>query len=159
MLARPENLNEAHDRLVAKKRKVQRKKHLLEIRQEIRETQQIYAEQKKPFFGLCFSKENLSISVIETVKDFMDQGDALHHCIFTNEYYTKKNSLILSAAIDNHPVETIEVSLQTLEIIQCRGPRNKYSKDHKKILNLLRKNLYQIKARIEKRKSDSPLVT
>jgi len=44
MLACPENLNEAHDRLVTKKRKVQRKKHLLEIRSEMREAQQIYAK-------------------------------------------------------------------------------------------------------------------
>ncbi|MDQ1164628.1 PcfJ domain-containing protein [Flavobacterium sp. SORGH_AS_0622] len=147
----PDNLRETHDRLVVKKRAIQRRKYLIEMRSEILEAQSVYAEEKKDFLGLCFSEKNLTVSVIETVQDFIEEGDNLHHCVFTNEYYKKKNSLILSAKVDSQSVETIELSLKNMEIIQCRGLKNNASKHHKQILNLMSRNLYQIKERIKKR--------
>ncbi|WP_316633073.1 PcfJ domain-containing protein [uncultured Flavobacterium sp.] len=79
-------------------------------------------------------------------------GDSLKHCVFTNEYFKKKGSLIFSVKIDNKPVKSIGVSLSKMEITQCRGMKNKNSKDHKVILSLIRKNLYQISSRIKKQK-------
>jgi hypothetical protein len=149
----PDNLCEAHDRLVVKKRALQRKKYLHKMRSEIQSAQQIYEQQKKQFFGLCFKDQNLTISVLEKVQDFLEEGDNLHHCVFTNEYYMKKDSLILSARIDNAPVETIEVSLSKLEILQCRGLKNKSSKHHKKVLSLMKENMPLIARRIKKRNS------
>ncbi|WP_232099675.1 PcfJ domain-containing protein [Flavobacterium bizetiae] len=108
---------------------------------------------KKQFFGLEFTRENLSINVIESVQDFLEEGDMLRHCVFTNEYYKKKNSLILSAKFENKPVETIEVALPSLEIVQCRGTKNKESPHHRQILKLLNQNLYQIKKRIKNKKA------
>ena len=45
----------------------------------------------------------------------------MHHCVFTNEYYLKADSLILSATIDGKRIETIEVSLKRMEVVQSRG--------------------------------------
>ncbi len=149
----PENLTEEHDRLVERKRRIQRRLKIKELRSEIQQAQMIYEEQKKQFFGLEFTKENLSISVMESVQDFLEQGDVLRHCVFTNEYYKKNNSLILSAKFENKPVETIEVAIPSLEIVQCRGDKNKVSPHHKQILKLLNQNLYQIKKRIKNKKS------
>src|SRR6185312_11607104 len=42
----PENLPEAHDRLVLKKRAIQRRKYLIEMRSEILQAQSAYAEEK-----------------------------------------------------------------------------------------------------------------
>lgn len=81
----------------------------------------------------------------------MREGDDLGHCVFTNEYYAKKDSLVLSAKVQNQSVETIEISLSRLEILQCRGMKNKPSAHHKEILKLLNENLYQIKNRMKKR--------
>jgi len=120
------------------------------MRAEIVKAQEIYTEQKKSFFGLSFFHENLTVKVIENVQEFLEEGDALQHCLFTNEYYKKTDSLIFSARINNTPIETIEVSLSRMQILQCRGMKNKASKYHKQILNLMSKNLYQIKARIKK---------
>lgn len=146
----PENLSEAHDKLVVKKRELQRKKYLLKMRAEIMQAQTLYEKYKKLFFGISFSHENLTIQVLENVKDFMEEGDTLQHCIFTNEYYKKKDSLLFSAKIDNKPIETIELSLSKMEIIQCRGLKNKNSKHHKIILSLMKKNLYQIRSRMKR---------
>lgn len=154
----PENLNEAHDKLVKKKRELQRKNYLLKMRTEIEQAQGLYYEEKKQFFGLCFSEADITITVLANVTEFMVEGDNLKHCIFTNEYFKKKDSLILSARIDNKPVETIEVSLSKMEIAQCRGMKNKASKHHRKIMSLLSKNLYQIADRLRKRKLKSIVV-
>ena len=149
----PENLNEAHDRLVQKKRKIQRRKKLHDLRLEIEKAQKRYKNDKKRFFGLVFQQKELSISVIENVQDFMQEGDDLRHCVFTNEYYEKKDSLILSAKVGKKSVETIEISLSRMEILQCRGLKNKPSKHHGQILCLMEKNMYQITQRMKKRKN------
>lgn len=150
----PENLNEAHDKLVVKKRELQRKKYLLKMRSEIEDAQVLYVQEKKHFFGLCFSDADITISVLENVTEFLEEGDCLKHCVFTNEYFKKKDSLLLSARIDNKPVETIEISLSTMEVAQCRGMKNNNSKHHKIILNLIKKNLYQISSRMKKKKGE-----
>ncbi|WP_281225554.1 PcfJ domain-containing protein [Flavobacterium aquiphilum] len=151
----PDNLNAAHDRLVSKKRAVQRKKYLLQIRSEIQKAQVLYAQEKEPFFGLRFSQDNLSLYILENVKDFMEEGDLLSHCIFTNEYYTKTDSLLFSAQLDNRPIETLELSLSKMKVIQCRGFKNKPSKYHKSILNLMEQNLYQIRSRLKQQNPEN----
>ncbi|MFH6948237.1 PcfJ domain-containing protein [Flavobacterium sp. FlaQc-51] len=148
----PENLNVTHDRLVVKKRELQRKKYLKKMRAEIEQAQILYSQEKKHFFGLCFSEEDITITVLENVTEFMEEGDNLKHCVFTNEYFKKKDSLVFSARIDNSPIETIEVSLSKMEIAQCRGMKNSNSKHHKVILNLMKRNLYQIRSRMKKEK-------
>ena len=47
------------------------------------------------------------------MQEYIEEGQALHHCIFTNEYHLKEKTLILSASIDDKPIETIELSLET----------------------------------------------
>lgn len=149
----PKNLHEVHDKLVAKKRELQRKKYLLKMRAEIEQAQILYEEDKKQFFGLCFTEADIKIIVLENVTEFMEEGDTLKHCIFTNEYYKKKDSLLFSARIDNTPLETIEVSLSKLQISQCRGIKNNNSPHHKIIMDLMQRNLYQIRSRIKKAKA------
>ncbi|OIV41695.1 PcfJ domain-containing protein [Flavobacterium johnsoniae] len=149
----PENLSEAHDHLVQKKRELLRKKKLQDLRLEIEKAQKRYANDKRRFFGLSFEDGKLSISVIEEVKDFMREGDDLVHCVFTNEYYARKDSLILSAKVEDKSVETIEISLSRMEVLQCRGMKNKPSKHHKQILQLLSENLYKIRERMKKTKA------
>jgi len=148
----PENLEQAHDRLVAKKRDIQRKKHLAQMRAEIQRAEPIYESDKKQFLGLSFTDNDLTVKVLDRVQDFLNEGDTLHYCVFTNEYYKKKDSLILSAQIENRPIETIEISLSKMEIIQCRGNRNKATKYHSRILRIIRRNLPEIAGRLKKQK-------
>jgi hypothetical protein len=149
----PVNLKEEHDRLVQRKRDLQRKKHLEKMRVEIQQAQVLYAKEKEQFFGLSFSQADITITVMENVAEFMEEGDNLKHCVFTNEYFKKKDSLLFSARIDNKAVETIEVSLSKMEIAQCRGMKNNKSPHHKVIMKLMEKNLYQIRSRMKKQKA------
>ena len=142
----PSDLKLAHDRLVSKKRIIQRREKLITMRSEIEQAQKEYIKQKKKYFELEFSKNNITVKVIETVREFMEEGDDLGHCLFTNEYYKKPDSLVLSARIKGKPIETVEVSLTDLKIIQARGQGNKVTKYHKEIVNLVNSNLHRIRS-------------
>jgi len=144
----PSDLKLAHDRLVSKKRIIQKRKKLDEMRLEIDAAQLHYMAQKKMFFGLEFASKNITVKVIESVRDFMEEGDELNHCLFTNEYYKKPDSLVLSARIKSKPIETVEVSLTDLKIIQARGQGNKVTKHHNEIINLVNSNMNLIKSKI-----------
>ena len=37
---------------------------------------------------------------MDSVEAIRQEGEAMHHCVFTNEYYLKADSLILSAETD-----------------------------------------------------------
>ncbi|MBB6109753.1 PcfJ-like protein [Mucilaginibacter lappiensis] len=137
----PADLKSAHDQLVVKKQKVQKLREAERRRREAIEMQEAYESAKKAFFGLAFTNGTITIKVLESVPEFAEEGLKLHHCIFTNEYFKKEKSLILSARIDGKPVETIEVALDEMKIKQSRGLQNLPTPHHNDILKLVRKNL------------------
>jgi hypothetical protein len=140
----PTDLHKAHDKLMDKKRRINDKLRAEELKLKIKDQEKAYKKAKKQYFGICFSNGTISIKVLDSVKEFIKEGDTLKHCIYTNEYFDKKNSLILSARIDNKPIETIEFSLSEMKILQARGLQNKASKYNKEIKSLVLDNLYQI---------------
>lgn len=137
----PNNLIADHDHLVIKKREQDRRLKLLELRTRIEIDQLEYEKQKGAFFNIQFGDGEILIKTLGTVEEFMNEGDTLNHCVFTNEYYKKENSLILSARIENQPIETIEVSLPELKIVQSRGFGNRATEYHDKILDLVNRNI------------------
>lgn len=160
----PEDLHKEHDRYVKKKRIITRKKKVQELREQIELSQQQYDIDKGKFFGLSFTKENITISVLERVIDFMDEADYHRHCLFENRYYKKQDSLIFSAKVNNIPTETIEVSLKEMKIKQSRGLQNKASKFNKQIIELMNSNMNQIamivqdsKKKVKNRKYDKSI--
>ena len=115
-----------------------------ELRTKIELSQVVFEEDKAHFFGLFFQEDNIQIKVIDSVQGFLEEGDIHNHCVFNNEYYKEKNSLILSALVNNEPTETIEIDLQSLKIKQARGKGNKATPHHKKIIEIVNKNMFQI---------------
>ena len=65
----------------------------------------------------------------------------MHHCVFENEYYKKKDSLILSARVNGERMETVEVSLKTFQVIQSRAVCNHTSAYHNRIIELVNRNM------------------
>ncbi|WIM92405.1 PcfJ domain-containing protein [Porphyromonas gingivalis] len=103
---------------------------------------------KAPFFGIAFTDGTIEVRVLESVEEYLEEGKALHHCVFTNEYYLKEKSLILSARIEGKRIETIEASLETMKVIQCRGLQNKNTEYHDRIIDLVHRNIRQIQSRV-----------
>lgn len=131
----PNDLKAEHDRYVIKKAKADAQ---LELEKQL-EKEADYREAKEKFFGLIFSDGKISIRVLESVAEIIAEGKAMHHCV--GSYHQKVDSLILSACIDGKRIETIEVSLTQLRVIQSRGVCNKNTKHHNRIVNLVNQNI------------------
>ena len=89
---------------------------------------------KSKFFGICFTDGTIQVHVLESVQEHLEEGVSMYHCVFSNAYYLKEDSLILSATIESKRIETIEVSLRTLEVVQSRGICNKNTEYHEQIM-------------------------
>ena len=114
----PADLKAEHDRLVRKKTERMERERIEKQKHKALENEQRFQELKGKFFGIAFTDGTIQVRVLESVLDFLEEGTAMHHCVYSNEYYLKPNSLILSATINGKRVETIEVSLKTLKVLQ-----------------------------------------
>jgi hypothetical protein len=148
----PRSLDKEHNRLMNKKREILRleeqERNRLQIikRQEKLEKAIVdYSQRMQKFFDLEFKKGNISITVLKSIEEFKEEGDELKHCVYTNEYYLREKSIILSARVDGRRAETIELQLPELKIQQSRGLKNQPTQHHDKIVELVKKNLEQIK--------------
>lgn len=149
----PEDLNKAHDKLVEKRRVIQRKLELEKRKKDLKQDEKAYAKKIQDFLGLEFNQGELKIKILESVKEFIEEADAHKHCVFSNKYYNKEDSLLLSATFKGVKIETIELSISKLEILQSRGLQNKASEQNKSIIKLLKSNLHQIQKRINLQKT------
>jgi hypothetical protein len=65
------------------------------------EQQTIMAEEfiknKSKYFDITFRNSNIIVVFLSSIDAYKKEGDTLHHCVFTNTYYDRKNSLILAA--------------------------------------------------------------
>jgi len=141
----PDDLKKQHDKYVAKDQKIRLKRKIEELKKDIDINQIEYEKKKSKFFDVIISDNNISIQPLKHVQEFLIHGDILNHCIFSNKYFKKDESLILSANVDNKPVETIEIDLNQLKITQCRGRFNKETEYHNDIIKLLNNNMNLIK--------------
>ena len=104
-----------------------------------------YRKNKQKFFGLEITDGRIVIRPVQSVKEMQEEGDEMHHCVATNGYYKRLDSLILSAKDkDGNRLETIEVSLKTMMVVQCFGKFNKTTEWHNDILDVMNKNMNKI---------------
>lgn len=158
----PADLKAEHDRLVAmRNRQQERQDRERERRWEIerqesecrklermQENERLYAEMKAKYLDLVFSDGVLRIQVLQSVQEFYEEGKAMRHCVFTNDYFKRKDSLIFSARIGDERIETIEISLETFQIVQSRGECNQDTKYHNQIISLVRENIGLVRQRM-----------
>lgn len=141
----PANLKKEHDKYVKKKREYQRKRDLENQKKKLVQDEKNYEKVKSKFFGISFSEGDIDVSVMKSVKQIMDESDELNHCAYTNSYYSRVNSLLLSARVNGKVTETIEVCLKTFKILQARGYKNEATKFHDQIVELVNENMKSIK--------------
>ena len=144
----PDNLKLQHDHLMIRKEKQDEKDRIASQRAKAIENEKAFKDLKSKFFGIAFSDGKLDVRVLESVEEYMEEGKAMHHCVFSNQYYLNPDSLILSACIEGQRIETIEVSLKTFKVIQCRGLCNANTEHHDQIINLVNSNSKLIRQRI-----------
>jgi hypothetical protein len=137
----PENFSKAHQRLIANKRRIEKKQEIEARKQQIAIDNEKFQEEKRKYFDLCLSAGGIKVIPLKTIEEYIHEGDELKHCVYTNEYYKRKNSLIMSARKAGKILETIEVDLIDMEVVQSRGLKNQNSKYHDQILKLVNENI------------------
>lgn len=138
------DLNKAHLNTTKKREELRKQKKIEDRRKKITEYEPIYRKAKEKYFNLMFKSKDLVIKPLISVQDFYEEYKRFRHCIFSNEFYKQEQTLILSAMINNEPVETVRVSLKDFTIKESRGYNNKETKYNKDIINLVQSNMNQI---------------
>lgn len=104
-----------------------------------------YVERVSRWLGVIIKGKGIEIRPLQSIKEFYEEGEAMHHCVFRNGYYKKDGILILSARKAGVRLETIEVDTKAWRILQCRGRFNQDSAHHKAILSLMEKNMNKLR--------------
>ena len=104
---------------------------------------------KSKFFGLVITDEEIIVKVLESIDEYYNEGKTQGICVFGSGYYKKADTLILSARIGDEIIETVEVDLRTLEVVQCHGKHNQDTEYHERIIDLVNKNANLIRERMK----------
>ena len=154
----PENFHEMHNLFVKRKRKwdkenqkrleklsvEKRKQDLINQEKKAKEDAIKYIARRKKYFTLIFKEKDITIEVMKSVEQFMEEGDLLGHCLYASTYYNKEHSLIMSARVKGKVIETIEINLDDMQLIQNRGEKNLPTEYSNRIKKLVNKNLSKI---------------
>ena len=158
----PADFIEAHDKTTRKIEAIHEKEraerqHRWEIEEREREQQRLLQEKKNEedfialkskFFGLIITDDEISVKVLESIDEYYNEGKTQNICVFGSGYYKKADTLVLSARIGDEIIETVEVDLQTLKVVQCHGKHNQDTPYHNRIIDLVNRNADQIRKRM-----------
>lgn len=144
----PADIKVAHDHWLRKVQFVDKKEKLERELREAAQKEIAFRELKGKFFGVVVTDNEITIKVLESVREHIIEGTELHHCVGQCNYAMRSNSLILSATVNGERTETIEIDLDSMTIQQCRGLQNHPSEYHDRIVNLMKNNIHQIKKRM-----------
>ena len=116
---------------------------------------------KSEFYGISYeiyqylvqsvsiTDEEIIVKVLESIDEYYNEGKTQGICVFGSGYYKKADTLILSARIGDEIIETVEVDLRTLEVVQCHGKHNQDTEYHERIIDLVNKNANLIRERMK----------
>ena len=144
----PANLKEEHDRYMRKVHILEDKKIRAEDIRKAQEREASFKEQKEKFFGIRINDGEIEVKVLESVEEYRQEAESQHICLFSAAYDQREDSLIFSARINGRIIETIEVDLKTLRVVQSRGVCNQNTEYHDRIVRLINANTHLIKERI-----------
>lgn len=151
----PKNLKAGHDRLLRKKNEIEARQRrerdrIKAIQKEKRLKEDIasFYNRMERFFGMEIKGDGITIRPLESVTQFYKEGKAMHHCVYANRYYRRSECLIMTAIAGEKHAETIEVNLESFQIVQSRAVCNGTSEYHDRIIRLVEKNMSLIKKRI-----------
>lgn len=140
----PPDLKEAHDEYMRMSERKSRMEAAEKRRLDRAKADDAYLKEKAAFLGIALTDGEIHIEPLQSVNEFEEEGKAMHHCVYLNEYY-RKPSLILSARIDGKRIETVEVSLKSFKVVQSRGLCNKNTEYHDRIIRLVQENMGMIR--------------
>lgn len=160
----PDDLREMHDLFLGRsnnrtedeRRKAQEAQEMAEY-ERIKKQEDKYTSSHRKWLTIAFSDDTFSVHVLQSIKEFLDEGISMHHCVFANGYYKSKDSVIVSIRNkEGKRVETAEIDVKRFMVLQQYGKFDRYSAYHKQIKELLNDNLWRFKRasrQVERRKA------
>ena len=134
----PVDLFREHDRYTEK----QTKKRIERMAKDSQKYEAGYRKRVGMFFGVCFGNDDIVVTVIGSVAEMAEEGTRMHHCVFANRYYAKKDTVILSAKTrGGGRLETVEVDTKRWCVVQSRGLCNNPTARHAEIVALVEDNM------------------
>lgn len=133
----PPNLKAAHDRYIKRAERARAEEERRKQREEAAQHEEEYRLKKGCYLGVCFGNEHFRVTVLQSVAEFVEEGEAMHHCVYANEYFAS-DCLILSVRDnDNKRLATAEVSLKDFKVLQCRAKCNAKPKHYDEMVKLI----------------------
>lgn len=138
----PQNFAEAHDLRTRQARRLNEKLEKERARRRAAEWEKAYHKRVAAFLSIVLKAKDLVITPLQSVREFIDEGEAMHHCVYDCGYYKKADCLILSARDSRgNRLATIELDTAKGRIVQCRGLCNKIPKRDEAIRGLINRNM------------------
>jgi len=138
----PKNLRKAHAETTRRRQRLTALQQERERLKDLAKWEKRYAVAKAPFLGIAFGDGNIVLSVIQSVEDVRQEGEAMHHCVFSNGYYKNPDRVLMSARdASGKRLETVEVGLDPYKVLQSRGLQNGTTECHKAIVALVEANM------------------
>lgn len=142
----PKDIHKAHQAMLRKRRaKVEKQIRERKRRDMIVKTQMDdpnnevdmeYRQKMGALLGFVQTKDDITLRTLQSVKDFCEEGDTLHHCVFACHYFDHPDTLILDASVEGKRTETIEVNTKRWDVVQVRGKYDQDSEYHDRIVTL-----------------------
>ena len=143
----PEDFTRTYNHWLKKMNALKAEKRLQQEKERAHLMEVMYRERKSKYFDLVITDGEIVITVLDSVRAFIEEGEFMHHCVFVNKYHEKEDSLVLSARINGERIETVEILLSSMKVNQCYAVCNGKSEYHDRILNLVNSNIGMIESR------------
>lgn len=146
----PENFEEQHWELTARAAALQRRRReQAELKHKLKEAEdneQRFTQIKGKYLGIEYGNKDYKVHVLQSVREHVEEGEAMHHCVGSMGYWKKESSIILSVCDHSgHRVTTCEMSLKDGKILQNYTVCDKVHPDDANIRKLVSKNFYRFK--------------
>lgn len=145
----PENLQRAHDEcsfIVIKKRKDEK----------IKEYKRLHQPWLDKWKNLVIEQDGILIRPILSIEEYKHIGSISSMCMYSNEYFKNRDSIVCIALIENEFIEAIEIDINTFYVLQSYGRQHSYSQYHDQILKIVNENKNLVK-RVKNGKSIKPI--
>lgn len=136
-----------HDVAVKKKAKLEE----LEEMEKIALMEDDFATSHKKYLGIMFEESGLVFHALSSVKEYYDEGMAMHHCVYRCKYYLKKDVVIFSIRDENNQrLATLEYDVKKKEIVQCRAVCNQVPERYDDMVQIFNSNIWRLKTKRKK---------
>ena len=141
----PTRLKESHDMYIERQRGVEMKEASRKAAEEQQEASARYKDRWGKMLSLCLQLGNIQARPLQDVADFYDEGEVMSHCVYTNKYYDKDNSVIFRVTSSTgRRLATVEYDISRARVLQCRGRANSKPDRYQDIIRLFDANVTKI---------------